>query len=83
LAYACKKTRGIHHVCLRVPDLKATVTFYQDALDAAFVCGAKPHQEPRYSEIPTRAGELVKMGYAFVRSPGGELVEFIQDHMNG
>lgn len=138
MAYACQKTKGIHHVCLRVPDLLETAKFYQEALGATFVCewgpdgaddhgilldlgqgdvleifgnrpdltdgswqhlavytqdidasyrraidcGAKPHQEPRYSEIPTRAGELVKMGYAFVRAPGGELLEFIQDHMD-
>ena len=137
MAYQCKKSRGIHHVCLRVHDLKRVVRFYEEALDASFVCewgqeggdshgvlldlgegdvleifgnradlidgcwqhvavytqdintayhlalncGAEPHQEPRYSEIPTRAGELVKMRYAFVRSPGGELVEFIQDCM--
>lgn len=37
MAYARLKEKGIHHVCLRVPDLYQTVEFYQKALDAKLV----------------------------------------------
>lgn len=36
--YQRKKRKGIHHVCLRVPDLLTTARFYQDAFDAELVC---------------------------------------------
>lgn len=32
------KRKGIHHVCLRVPDLFAARDFYRDAFDAEIVC---------------------------------------------
>lgn len=129
------KTAGVHHVCLKVPDLYRTVKFYQEAIDAkiivewgkegtedhAFImdfgsgdffeifesqkhfdegqwqhvavcstdikksyqraidAGAKGLLEPSDSDIPTRQGHMVKMSYAYVRAPGGELLEFVQD----
>lgn len=135
MAYARHKQKGIHHVCLRVPDLKKTADFYIYALDAKLVCewgedGKEDHayildlgegdfleifeskthfdigswqhvavwtddidvsfarakayggvemNAPAQSEIPTRSGQVVKMKYGFVRAPGGEVVEFIQD----
>jgi catechol 2,3-dioxygenase-like lactoylglutathione lyase family enzyme len=135
MAYERKKKKGIHHVCLRVPDLKKTADFYIYALDAELVCewgkdGADDHayildlgagdfleifgssqnfdigrwqhvavwtndiknsfkralaygasvvQEPGESHIPTRDGSIVDMAFGFVRAPGGEIVEFIQD----
>lgn len=133
--YKRNKLRGIHHVCLRVPDLHRTAKFYIDALgaevvaewgaegqeDHAFIldlgtgdyleifgskqkfdigswqhvavwtddieasyqraldCGASEHARPKTSHIPTRSGQVVHMKYAFVRAPGGEMVEFIED----
>lgn len=35
--YQRNKIKGIHHVCLRVPDLEATAKFYREALDAELV----------------------------------------------
>ena len=137
MPYEKRKKKGIHHVCLRVPDLKKTSDFYIYALDAELVCewgsdgeedhayilelgsgdfleifGSKRHfedvgrwqhvavwtdnievsvkralayggsiiSEPKRSDIPTRDGSIVRMGYAFVKAPGGEVVEFIQDY---
>lgn len=37
MSYARLKQKGIHHVCLRVPDLYQTAKFYQEALDARLV----------------------------------------------
>ncbi|MFH1572056.1 MAG: VOC family protein, partial [Gemmatimonadota bacterium] len=37
MAYAKHKQKGIHHVCLRVPDLVRTRDFYLKALDAELV----------------------------------------------
>lgn len=34
MSYRCKKTKGLHHVCLRVADPVATKAFYQAALGA-------------------------------------------------
>ncbi|MDR1530900.1 MAG: VOC family protein [Clostridiales bacterium] len=135
MAYERKKKKGIHHVCLRVPDLKKTADFYIYALDAQLVCewgrdGTEDHayildlgtgdfleifetrqdfdigrwqhvavwtdnievsfkralayggtavSQPAHSEIPTRSGQIVKMNYGFIRAPGGEIVEFIED----
>ncbi len=135
MAYQRRKKKGIHHVCLRVPDLKRTADFYIYALDAELVCewgpegaddhayildlgcgdfleifGSKEHfdvgswqhvavwtddietsvrralaygateiSKPDNSHIPTRDGSIVGMAYAFVKAPGGEVVEFIQD----
>jgi len=135
MGYAKNKSRGIHHVCLRVPDLKKTADFYIYALDAQLVAewgadgqddhayildlgtgdyleifqssqyfdigswqhvavwtdnievsfkralayGAAVVAEPNQSNIPTRCGQVVKMKYGFVRAPGGEIVEFIED----
>ncbi len=36
--YQKLKNKGIHHVCLRVPDLEATRKFYTEAFDATVVC---------------------------------------------
>ena len=137
MAYERRKKRGIHHVCLRVPDLHEAAKFYMEALDAELICewgpegeedhafildlgcgdfleifgtkehfedigrwqhvavwtddieasykkalehGAKEVSKPDRSDIPTRDGSIVRMGYAFVKAPGGELVEFIQDY---
>ena len=135
MAYQRIKQRGIHHVCLRVPDLYRTVKFYQDALDAEIICewgaqgqedhafimdlgegdfleifpssesfgigswqhvavwtdninesferalqcGATVYARPQRSDIPTRGGQIVRMYYGFVRAPGNEIIEFIQD----
>lgn len=135
MAYERLKKKGIHHVCLRVPDLKKTVDFYLSALDAhvvvewgtegkddhAFIldlgsgdfleifesqehfdlgswqhvavwtddihasvkraveAGGVVESQPKNSDIPTRQGQIVKMGFAFVRAPGNEIIEFIQD----
>lgn len=35
--YQRLKQKGIHHVCLRVPDLYKTASFYQNAFDATLV----------------------------------------------
>lgn len=35
--YQKLKQKGIHHVCLRVPDLHKTAAFYQKAFDASLV----------------------------------------------
>lgn len=37
MAYSRLKEKGIHHVCLRVPNLYETADFYQNALDARLV----------------------------------------------
>jgi catechol 2,3-dioxygenase-like lactoylglutathione lyase family enzyme len=37
MAYTRNKKSGIHHVSLRVPDLKKAVDFYIQGLDAALV----------------------------------------------
>jgi catechol 2,3-dioxygenase-like lactoylglutathione lyase family enzyme len=135
MAYKRKKKKGIHHVCLRVPNLKQTADFYIYALGAELVCewgkdgtddhayildlgrgdfleifgtaenfdigrwqhvavwtddiensfkcalayGASVVQKPAESHIPTRDGSIVNMSYGFVRAPGGEIIEFIQD----
>ena len=135
IMYERLKQKGIHHVCLRVPDLQETMLFYQNALDArvvcewgaegkedhafimdlgtgdfleifaskerygigswqhvavwtddiraamdkAVACGAERLTEPGHSNIPTRDGSVVHMWYGFVRAPGGETLEFIQD----
>jgi catechol 2,3-dioxygenase-like lactoylglutathione lyase family enzyme len=135
MAWSADKKAGIHHVCLRVPNLIETRDFYMQGLGASLVvewgkdgtgdhafildlgagdfleifespeefgvgkwqhvavitgdidasfqkalaAGGKCHQEPRESHIPTRSGELVGMRFAFIRAPGGELVEFIQN----
>ncbi|MDR1569464.1 MAG: VOC family protein [Oscillospiraceae bacterium] len=133
--YERRKQKGIHHVCLRVPDLHETMRFYRDALDAEIICewgaegkedhafimdighgdfleifgskerygigswqhvalwtddidssmakavayGAKHLSGPGRSNIPTRSGQTVRMKFGFVRAPGGETIEFIQD----
>lgn len=46
--YERLKQRGIHHVCLRVPDLELTAAFYQKAFGASLVAewgadGAEDH----------------------------------------
>lgn len=135
MAYKRLKQKGIHHVCLRVPDLYQTADFYRNALDATLVVewgkegtedhafildlgegdfleifgsstkwdigswqhvavwtddieasmekaiahGAVKVSDPARSDIPTRSGEIVRMKYGFVRAPGGEVVEFIED----
>lgn len=35
--YQKLKQKGIHHVCLRVPDLQKTALFYRNAFDAELV----------------------------------------------
>ena len=60
------------HVAVWTDDIE---TSYKRAL----AYGASEHARPDKSHIPTRDGSTVKMAYAFVRAPGGELVEFIQD----
>ncbi|GGG60305.1 VOC family protein [Paenibacillus radicis (ex Gao et al. 2016)] len=35
--YVKRKQKGIHHVCLRVPDLHVTANFYRNAFDAELV----------------------------------------------
>jgi catechol 2,3-dioxygenase-like lactoylglutathione lyase family enzyme len=135
MAWTTDKKVGIHHICLRVPNLVETRDFYMNGLGATLVvewgpentadhafildlgvgdfmeifesqedfgvgkwqhvafitddidasferalaAGGKLYQEPRESHIPTRSGEVVGMRYAFIRAPGGELVEFIQN----
>lgn len=135
MSYARLKQTGIHHVCLRVPNLYQTAEFYQKALDArlvaewgtdeaedhafildigtgdfleifgsstpwemgfwqhvavwtddieasvakAIACGAEKVTDPARSDIPTRSGETVRMKFGFVRAPGGEILEFIED----
>ncbi len=135
MAWTKDKKKGIHHVCLRVPDLHRTAEFYRQGLGAklvvewgkeggldhafildlgagdfleifaspedfgtgkwqhvavltddiqasvakAIAAGAELIQEPRESHIPTRSGEIVGMKFSFIRAPGGETVEFIQN----
>jgi catechol 2,3-dioxygenase-like lactoylglutathione lyase family enzyme len=35
--YTTNKKLGIHHICLKTPDLARTVKFYMEGLDARFV----------------------------------------------
>lgn len=37
MSFQWKKSKGIHHVCLRVQDPQRTVRFYQDALNAHII----------------------------------------------
>ncbi len=51
-----------------------------ESIQKAVDNGATPFRmEARRSDIPTRSGEIVHMKCGFVRAPGGELVEFIED----
>lgn len=133
--YTTTKKTGIHHVCLKVPDLARTATFYMEGLGARFVvewgkdgasdhailvdlgdgdfleifesdeefgvgkwqhvavrtdnielsvqkavaAGATPLGPVRDADIPARSGEIVRMRFGFVQSPGGEVIEFIED----
>lgn len=36
--YQRLKQKGIHHICLRVPDLHTAANFYRNAFDAELVC---------------------------------------------
>jgi catechol 2,3-dioxygenase-like lactoylglutathione lyase family enzyme len=59
------------------------VAVWTDNIDVSFkralAYGAKVIAEPAQSDIPTRSGQIVKMKYGFIRAPGGEIVEFIED----
>ena len=61
----------ITHIALRTGDCDA-------ALKRARAAGATVTVEPKTVELPVRTGK-VPIRIAFVRSPGGELVEFFQE----
>ncbi|MFH1567623.1 MAG: hypothetical protein ABIL09_06435, partial [Gemmatimonadota bacterium] len=60
------------HLAVWTDDIEAAV---RRALEA----GAEPVSPPRDADIPTRSGDTVRLRYSFVRAPGREILEFIQD----
>ncbi|WP_239618382.1 VOC family protein [Cohnella mopanensis] len=60
------------HLAVRTMDIEESVR-------RAVAAGATPLGVPRHSNIPARSGEIVSLSFSYVRAPGGELVEFIQD----
>ncbi|WP_028562704.1 VOC family protein [Paenibacillus pinihumi] len=60
------------HLAIRTADIEESVRRAAEA-------GAKTLGSPRDADIPARSGEIVSMRFCFMRAPGGELIEFIQD----
>lgn len=49
------------------------------SMNRAVAYGAEKITEPDRSDIPCRSGQTVRMKYGFVKAPGGEVIEFIED----
>lgn len=49
------------------------------SMDRAVACGAEKITESNRSDIPCRSGQTVHMKYGFIKAPGGEIIEFIED----
>ena len=60
------------HVAVWTDDISASI-------ERAVACGAEKLGESGYSDIPCRSGQIVHMKYGFVKAPGGEIIEFIED----
>lgn len=66
------ETGSWQHVAVWTDDIIASI-------DKAVAWGAEKIGEPGHSDIPCRSGQTVHMKYGFVKAPGGELIEFIED----
>ena len=60
-----------NHLAFRTEDIHATVA-------KAVTFGAEVVVEPAFSDIPKRDGSFYNIWFAYIKSPGGEIIEFIQ-----
>ncbi|MFD1440049.1 VOC family protein [Lacticaseibacillus hegangensis] len=60
------------HVAFTTDNIKADFKRAEDL-------GAQVVVKPTFSDIPTFSGEMVKMWFGYLQSPGGEVFEMIQE----
>lgn len=60
------------HVAIRTEDIEASLL-------KAEAAGATRRGQPMDADITAHSGEIVRMRFCFIKAPGGEMIEFIQD----